>query len=1131
MFDNLPTGIYIVKETNLPGYVDVSDVFGSPLDNIINVTLPSGGNVTGRNFVDKRLGSISGNVMEDLDNDDVGDVDLAGVNITLLDGSGNVIASRLTDSDGNYVFSDLPAGTYSVVEKNLPGYLDVSDVEGNPLDNKILVVLSPGNNITGRDFVDRLPTLSPTPGPTYRPTPGPTYRPTVSPTPGPTANPTSLPTSDPTPGPTTRPTANPTPDPTYRPTPSPTPEPTTKPTSLPTVVPTASPTFKPTPVPCVREEVIVMEDFEDKNLTGWQYGKTDSCSYFTNFLGRYGKGDRFPTKTYFGIPTDASTVTIEFDFYEIDSWDGSESDSVLVNIDGVAVPIGIFDARTDEGVRNGEKDGIEIESTSQGAPAEQCFGVNGTTSFDQKHHVKLTIPSIYFSDGSLSVTFETYVSSVSADESAGFDNVKITVYKSCGLPTLSPTPRPTAKPTPVPTPRPSVNPTPGPTLLPTPSPTAKPTSEPTNRPTANPTPGPTDRPTGVPTATPTPGPTSRPTASPTALPTPGPTGRPTGSPTSLPTPGPTGRPTVSPTATPTPGPTASPTANPTPGPTGRPTGSPTATPTFVPFASLTLPPSPSPTLFPFRLTTHPSPGPSNRPSPRPIILPSPGPSPIPTSQPIYTLTYKPTLMVTSVPTAFPTHFMTVKPTPVSSMKPSLISLIPTPWPTPSPTPWPTSNPIPTPLPNPTIIPTIAPFYLIPSFTCAVPPGTTKYSLITLGNAQISGHSVYLPVAVGGTLKDGTPNESGNIASNTRGKSYVNAFYGNTAQTFNNFPNGGYSIISNLSEANLQWDHFEWIARNARSSTSQNYKVVVFTTGGTFNLYDARDGGQSNDNGNTLMIFNTQADIFLTKTSDGRAFGPSVIAPFSRVTLFGDAQSIDGFVVAKEFTDSGGNAGQLQMHGKGYTGPISCSRRLTVDTRTESAGPFLLSAFNNDLDNHIETPIEVATARDCKEMSRLADIVSVSIDKCAATPLEESIAIISQDNDSITFSVSQSFTGGVGGGKLSWVATDFVSKDDKLVCLTETDVKFGYVNTYTAQCEDGTTVIDLFAFDGNHGILKQTDGSKVTVPGACNVAGDSTKICHFRYLLQCSPSLCKSEETKLHMRHLGTNSKMSRTHNS
>jgi hypothetical protein len=76
---------------------------------------------------------------------------------------------------------------------------------------------------------------------------------------------------------------------------------------------------------------------------------------------------------------------------------------------------------------------------------------------------------------------------------------------------------------------------------------------------------------------------------------------------------------------------------------------------------------------------------------------------------------------------------------------------------------------------------------------------------------------------------------------------------------------------------LNFAAYWWLARNAKSSASGSYKVVVMTTGGTFNTYSFNTGGHGSDNGNALLIFNTSADIILDKTSEGRQFGPSVIA--------------------------------------------------------------------------------------------------------------------------------------------------------------------------------------------------------------------------------------------------------------
>jgi hypothetical protein len=224
---------------------------------------------------------------------------------------------------------------------------------------------------------------------------------------------------------------------------------------------------------------------------------------------------------------------------------------------------------------------------------------------------------------------------------------------------------------------------------------------------------------------------------------------------------------------------------------------------------------------------------------------------------------------------------------------------------------------------PTKAPTWAPTTNTVTYPCALPSGSLNYALITSGNAKISAHTVYRAVHVGGTLTDGTTSSDTIISSNYQNQaSWVNTLgspvkptTGATLEIKGGYTTGGTGV--------LNFAAYEWLARNAKSSTSGSYKVVVMTTGGTFNTYSFNNGGQGYDNGNTLVIFNTTADIILDKTSDGRQFGPSVIAPFSKVTLKGQAGFVDGLVVAREFTDDNNNAGSLQMHASGYKGPITC----------------------------------------------------------------------------------------------------------------------------------------------------------------------------------------------------------------
>jgi hypothetical protein len=107
------------------------------------------------------LGTISGTVFEDIENDDDGDVPIPTILITLYNGVGTPIATTLTDSDGLYKFVNLTAGTYCVTQKNLNStYTDVNDIDGgNP--NNITVAIVGGDDSKGNDFIDeRLGSIS-----------------------------------------------------------------------------------------------------------------------------------------------------------------------------------------------------------------------------------------------------------------------------------------------------------------------------------------------------------------------------------------------------------------------------------------------------------------------------------------------------------------------------------------------------------------------------------------------------------------------------------------------------------------------------------------------------------------------------------------------------------------------------------------------------------------------------------------------------------------------------------------------------------------------------------------------------------------------------------------------------------
>lgn len=78
---------------------------------------------TGNNFAEVAQSSISGTVFLDQNHNGLqngADAGIAGITVQLLNNSGTVVASTTTDANGNYSFSGLNPGTYSVREPNQP---------------------------------------------------------------------------------------------------------------------------------------------------------------------------------------------------------------------------------------------------------------------------------------------------------------------------------------------------------------------------------------------------------------------------------------------------------------------------------------------------------------------------------------------------------------------------------------------------------------------------------------------------------------------------------------------------------------------------------------------------------------------------------------------------------------------------------------------------------------------------------------------------------------------------------------------------------------------------------------------------------------------------------------------------
>ncbi|MBI2824818.1 MAG: carboxypeptidase regulatory-like domain-containing protein [Planctomycetia bacterium] len=172
-FENLLPAQYRVVETQPTGYFSIGAKAGtingttvgavtSP-DIISDVVLLGGEDSVHNDFAEARPGRITGIVHADLNGDCVyqpGEPLLAGVTIKLLNAQLQVVATTQTNASGQYEFTNLRPGAYTVMEDQPQGYLDGGDEVGSaggilaPPDGITDIVLLSGTNGVDYNFCE-----------------------------------------------------------------------------------------------------------------------------------------------------------------------------------------------------------------------------------------------------------------------------------------------------------------------------------------------------------------------------------------------------------------------------------------------------------------------------------------------------------------------------------------------------------------------------------------------------------------------------------------------------------------------------------------------------------------------------------------------------------------------------------------------------------------------------------------------------------------------------------------------------------------------------------------------------------------------------------------------------------------